>query len=182
MENVAKALLLAGAVLIGVLLLYNFTSAMNTTGQFTESYTDKIQKDQTAQFNSDFTKYVATNMNMYEVVTLLNKVLYINEGINFDKSNLNYITVKLKFTSGSGTAYNSNEDFIAEYWDGTSFDYDEYQKAIFGLLSEYYDDTISWEGATSIDKPTRTDIPVFRISIDRYIDGKVAEITFTEGK
>ena len=64
MENVAKALLLAGAVLIGVLLLYNFTSAMNTTGQFTDSYTDKIQKDQTAQFNSDFTKYVATNMPM----------------------------------------------------------------------------------------------------------------------
>lgn len=180
MENVAKALLLAGAVLIGVLLLYNFTSAMNTTGQFTDSYTDKIQKDQTAQFNSDFTKYVATNMNMYEVVTLINKVLYINEGINFDTSNLNYITVKLRFDTGSGTSYNSNEDFIAEFWNGTTFDYDEYQETIFGLLSEYYDDTISWDGATSIDKPTRKDIPIFKISIDRFVDGKVAEVTFSE--
>ena len=180
MENVYKALLIAGAVMIGVFLLYNFTQSMDKTSQFTLSYTDKMEKDKIAQYNSDFTQYTGMKMNMYEVASLMNKVLYINETTNFDSSTYNYITVTLEnidFKKGNSVKSDSN-DFIAEFLNSGDFDYDAYNDAVFGMLADYYDNTIDWRNQHVLT-PKREKIPAFYLSITNYEDGMVSDITFT---
>ena len=58
MENASKALLMAGGVLLGILILslgvYLFTSFGGTSSRIH----DNIEENQIAQFNSQFTKYV----------------------------------------------------------------------------------------------------------------------------
>lgn len=180
MENIAKALLMAGAVMIGVFLLYNFTQSMDTTSQFTVSYSDKMERDRVAQYNSDFTQYTGMKINMYEVASLLNKVLYINETTNFDTTTYNYITVTLEnidFKKENSTKSDSN-DFIAEFVTDGQFDYDSYNEAVFGMLADYYDNTIDWRNQPVLN-PKREKIPAFYLVITNYEEGLVSDITFT---
>lgn len=178
MENIAKALLIAAAVLIGVFLLANYNRTMRETSEFTESYMSKLTEKDIAEYNSDFVKYTGIDMNMYEVVTLINKSLAIDESCNFEKNSLDYITIKLNFKTSPGTTYNY-ADFIGHFYQSGKFNYDDYNEARFKLLKAYYDDSISWEG-TTVDQPKNVAPTLFRISKIEYKDKRVSGLTFDE--
>ena len=102
MENASKALLMAGGVLLGILILslgvYLFTSFGGTSSQIH----DNIEANQIAQFNSQFTKYVGNeNVTIHDVVTMANLATENNKYYEFPKmgnmptGNDNYITVLL---------------------------------------------------------------------------------------
>lgn len=110
MENASNALLMAGAVLIGVLILsagvYLFTQFSSTSHQISEQLT----ASQISQFNSQFTKYEGReDITAHDVVSICNlakqnnKQYYEDSGSNSDPYPY-YIEVSLK---KAGT-YNSN--------------------------------------------------------------------------
>ncbi len=173
MENVAKALLLAGAVLIGVLLLGNYTNSMKKTSTYTEQYMEKVDNSEIRKYNSDFTKNVGNELNMYEVVSLINKALYIDEDCGFDKKNENYIKVTLKFKNTS----DNHDDIISDFFSNTSQDYNGYHDEIYRYLEKYYDNSIKLESGVWKKEEYQT----FNITIDSYhTDGKIHEVTFTQ--
>lgn len=173
MENSAKALLLAGAVLIGVLLLGNYTNSMRKTSTYTEQYMEKVDDLEIRNYNSDFTKNVGNDLNMYEVVSLINKALYIDESCGFDTNNENYIIVRLKFKNSS----DNHDDIIEDFFTTTSTDYNGYHTEIYSYLEKYYDNSIKLESGVWKKEKYST----FRISIDSYhTDGKIHRVTFTQ--
>lgn len=193
MENISKALIIAGAVVIGVFLLYNLNDAMKKTSIFTQSYMSKLEKDRLSQYNADFNKYTGSKITIYDVATVINKALEINENCYFDETSVDYITVNLNFSDGDGKTYNGtnflkNTKFYSA--SNRTINYKEYNKVIFSFLEEYYDDTINWEGqkieepvdweGTKIKKVEDADIPAFYMTIDSYTGGQVSEITFTQ--
>ena len=102
MENASKALLMAGGVLLGILILslavYLFT---NFDGASSRIH-DNIEQNQTAQFNSQFTKYVGNeNVTIHDVVTMANLATENNKYYEMPKRGSiasgsdNYITVLL---------------------------------------------------------------------------------------
>ena len=62
MENVYKALLMAGAVMIGVFLLYNFTRSMDTTTEFTLSFDKPDNRD---KFIAGILNHIILNMQEF---------------------------------------------------------------------------------------------------------------------
>ncbi len=115
MENASNALLMAGAVLIGVLILsagvYLFTQFSSTSHQISEQLT----ASQISQFNSQFTKYDGReDITAHTIVSICNlakqnnEQYYENSGSNSDPY---YIQVILKY---AGEYNNNNFEKVQE--------------------------------------------------------------------
>lgn len=98
MENASKALLMAGGVLIGLLIIslgvYLFTNFGGTAGQIQAN----IDENQLAQFNSQFTSYVGRdNVTIHDVVSMAKLATQNNQSYQLPfqtaNGNNNYITV-----------------------------------------------------------------------------------------
>lgn len=113
MENASNALLMAAAVLIGVLIIsagvYIFTEFSNTSSQISK----QIYDNQIAQFNSQFIKYESykdehgtwkNTCTAHDIVTVCNlakqnnREYYGNE-VDTSKSEPYYINVKVNGTN-----------------------------------------------------------------------------------
>lgn len=96
MENASKALLIAGEVLIGVIVLSIFAYTFQRVGSFVETYQERTEHRKTIEFNTQYTKY-ATGSGKYiyaeDVVTLTEQVLNWNNTtvIDSEKIELNII-------------------------------------------------------------------------------------------
>ncbi len=109
MENASKALLMAGGVLLGILILslgvYLFTSFGGTSSRIH----DNIEENQIAQFNSQFTKYVGNeNVTIHDVVTMANLATENNKYYEFPKM---------------GNMPTGNDNYIAVLLDGARIEY-----------------------------------------------------------
>ena len=135
MENASNALLMAGAVLIGVLILsagvYLFTQFSGTSHQISEQLT----ASQISQFNSQFTKYEGrADILAHTIVSICNLAKQSNEqyyegsGSNSDPY---YIQVIL---NNAGVNYNrhnlekENEVFYQDFMKGNDIKYDTASK------------------------------------------------------
>lgn len=72
MENASKALLMAGGILIGVLLLALLVTLFASGKQLTASYEATKKSEAIQQFNVNFTKYLGKDLTIHEVVTICN--------------------------------------------------------------------------------------------------------------
>lgn len=72
MENASKALLMAGGVLIGVLILALMVTLFISSQDITKSYEETKQSEAVQQFNVNFTKYIGQNLTIHQVVTICN--------------------------------------------------------------------------------------------------------------
>lgn len=102
MENASKALLMAGGVLLGILILSLAVYLFSNFGGASSRIHDNIEENQTAQFNSQFTKYVGNeNVTIHDVVTMANLATENNKYYEMPKRGSiasgsdNYITVLL---------------------------------------------------------------------------------------
>ena len=102
MENASKALLMAGGVLLGILILSLAVYLFSNFGGASSRIHDNIEDNQTAQFNSQFTKYVGNeNVTIHDVVTMANLATENNKYYEMPKRGSiasgsdNYITVLL---------------------------------------------------------------------------------------
>lgn len=131
MENASNALLMAGAVLIGVLILsagvYLFTQFSSTSHQISEQLT----ASQISQFNSQFTKYDGReDITAHTIVSICNLAKQNNEqyyGSSGRNSDPYYIQVIL---NNAGVDYNrnnlekENEDFYQGFMKSNDIKYD----------------------------------------------------------
>lgn len=102
MENASKALLMAGGVLLGILILSLAVYLFSNFGGASSRIHDNIEENQTAQFNSQFTKYMGNeNVTIHDVVTMANLATENNRYYEMPKRGSiasgsdNYITVLL---------------------------------------------------------------------------------------
>lgn len=71
MENASKALIIAGAILIAILLISVGILVMNSTGSVTDEVGKTADTMALQTFNSQFTTYEGTNMTASQVKSLM---------------------------------------------------------------------------------------------------------------
>lgn len=85
MENASKALILAGEVLIGVLILGLIATVIATFGRFSSNMNAKIGQNKVLNFNNHFTKYDGRiNITAQEIAGLLNFAKESNDSYELD--------------------------------------------------------------------------------------------------
>ena len=108
MENASNALLIAGAVLIGVMILsvgvYLISSFQNSSSQIN----NQIEQNKIEAFNKEFTKYMGLeNIRAHQIVSVANLARQNNKR-NYDEVLIKgdspyYITVIVQTKSGAAT-------------------------------------------------------------------------------
>jgi len=74
MENASKALIIAGAILISILIIGIGMAVINATTSVTDSTGAAMDKQQLETFNSEYTSYVGDNQRGSLVKTLVDKI------------------------------------------------------------------------------------------------------------
>ncbi len=103
MENASKALIMAGSILIGVLIMSLMVYLFNTMGQYAAQAEERRAQTQVDMFNAEFTKYtgqitytdengndVTTDVTctMHDVITIANFARQTNESYGlYDEQN-----------------------------------------------------------------------------------------------
>ncbi len=116
MENASKALLIAGEVLIGLIVLSIFAFAFQKAYEFAETIQDRATQQKIVAFNTQYTKY-ATGTSRYiyseDVVTLIEQVINWNNTTAIDSEK-----IELRVEDETGheiySTYNRTE-FLDEY-------------------------------------------------------------------
>lgn len=72
MENASKALLMAGGILLGILILSLMVTLFVGAGNLSKSYEEGKKADAIQKFNSNFTKYLGKDITTHEAVTISN--------------------------------------------------------------------------------------------------------------
>ncbi len=99
MENASNALLIAGAVLIGIMVLGVGVYLVNAFGASSRQINSQIEEAKIAAFNYQFTKYEGIDkIKAHDIVTVCNLAKENNKnryGYDLETSSPFYITVKV---------------------------------------------------------------------------------------
>ena len=72
MENASKALIMAGSVLIGVLILTLMVTLFLNARTVSNEYEQNKKSEAIQQFNVNFIKYLGQDLTIHQVVTICN--------------------------------------------------------------------------------------------------------------
>ncbi len=103
MENASKALIMAGTMLIGILLVALMVYFFSSAAGVRSSYSQSVNETRMAEFNTDFTKYAVTKneyidsngktyVTIHDIVTLANNADEFNKEL--DEEDFDYITIE----------------------------------------------------------------------------------------
>jgi len=105
MENISKALIMAGAILIGILILSFLVYVFAQYNNFTSSQSRKEENRQIAEFNQQFEQYKKDRgWRASDMATVINSARNNNERYDLtsaDRANRYYVEVKV--TAGLNT-------------------------------------------------------------------------------
>ena len=112
MENASKALLIAGAILIAILLIGIGMMIFGNIGGFTESATQQTDTMQIQMFNRQFEQYAGSNVSGSNVKVLIsninaNNATYLDDPsrqIVVDTATANQVVTCTPATATKGTA------------------------------------------------------------------------------
>lgn len=117
MENASKALLIAGGMLLAMLLVSLFIYAWGLFSEY-QSSNDKLKNiENVAKFNEQFTNYDRQDVQGYELISLVNKVVDYNERKTSDTKYGNDeqyppITLTIKITNVDKFQYDNKERLL----------------------------------------------------------------------
>lgn len=84
MENASKALLMAGGVLLAIMVISLGVLLFTSFGGTSSQIHDNIEKNQTNQFNSQFTSYIGKdNVTIHDVVSMAKLATQNNQNYEF---------------------------------------------------------------------------------------------------
>lgn len=96
MDNVTKALIIAGGMLIALMVASLFVYLFTSYGNYAEEMYNRINQRQQTEANNEYTKYEGSNENtIYDVVTVINKAKDNNTSLNLSQGQRGYITVRI---------------------------------------------------------------------------------------
>lgn len=87
MENVSKALLIAGSIVLGLILLSTLLYMLRVGGSVNKAYDETQLSYQTQAFNYQFEIYQRDDNTIMDMVTLLNLAYSVNSDNNYDLNN-----------------------------------------------------------------------------------------------
>ena len=107
MENASKALIMAGEILIGIMIVSIAVYLFNMMGEYSRNTNKTIEDSQIAQFNSQFLKYYGSitdnngntepiKCTIHDIVSLANLANKNNEEYELNETDDLYITIKIK--------------------------------------------------------------------------------------
>jgi len=149
LENASKALIIAGGILIAILLISLFLYAWNIFSEYQNSKNSLEAIQNTSKFNEEFTQYDRNDVQGYELLSLINKVVDYNERKSLDTINGNdnlyaYITLTINMGDESKRK---------------KFAFDDKNQLITKNVYE----------ETDLTKVTGTSRPSFKKSIEDYV-------------
>lgn len=97
MENASRALLIAGGILLGILILALMITLFESSRSLTESYDNTKQEEKIQQFNANFTKYIGQILDVHKAVTISNFAK--ENGVAVDPDNINSDSIKNNYDS-----------------------------------------------------------------------------------
>lgn len=97
MENASKALLMAGGVLIGIMVISFMVLVLRKAGKMSAQYDNQIANNELTKFNGQFEIYDKNDNNFFDVITVANLAYDINKKNGYDKQNS--VTVEVKAES-----------------------------------------------------------------------------------
>ena len=148
MENASKALLIAGAILIAIILIAMGVRVINSTQGTTEATQSTMQSTEVTMFNNKFLGYMGANKSKAQAVALLNAVI-ANNSVN-TAHQLGVKIQNVSYRQAGGT----------QSIDGTT-----------GLVVTNINSL-----KTCINMLSVTTINVFRIEAQKYEEGYLTEI------
>lgn len=126
MENASKALLMAGGVLIGLLVIGALVLMVNQLGSYQKQNVGTEQEKQIAQFNQEFTRFTEQRIDGTDIISLVNKVIDYNTrsgGVN----SLNYdikitLTINIKGFAGryGNKIFGNTESYVIDPSNGSN--------------------------------------------------------------
>ena len=73
MENASRALLMAGGILLGILILSLMVTLFASSSSLSKTYDESKQSEAIQRFNANFTQYLGEDrLTIHEVVTICN--------------------------------------------------------------------------------------------------------------
>lgn len=78
MENASKALLIAGSVLLGIIVLSLFMIMVNSLTDYQQSQITNQREAEVIAFNNQFTGYMRDDVSGTDMLSLINKVVFYN--------------------------------------------------------------------------------------------------------
>ncbi len=99
MENASKALLMAGGVLIGIMVISFMVLVLRKAGKMSAQYDNQIANNELTKFNGQFEIYDKNDNNFFDVITVANLAYDINKKNGYDKQN----SVTVEVNDGSET-------------------------------------------------------------------------------
>ena len=101
MENAAKALLIAGGILIAIILIALFLNMYNKMASFQNTQEEKKEAEQLLAFNSEYEMYDKKILYGADIITLINKAVENNKEKNAVLNETNYINIKVQLVNSS---------------------------------------------------------------------------------
>lgn len=95
MENASKALIIAGGVLIGVLILSMFVYVFRSAAKTNQSYDEKMAQEQLEAYNAGFEVYNRDNNTIMDLLTVINLAYDTNVSCDYDPQNSVEILIKI---------------------------------------------------------------------------------------
>ncbi len=159
MENASKALIMAGGVLIGVLLLTLIVYLFTTFGATSAQINSQNVAKQIAQFNSKFTSYEnKEGLTMYDIVTVAGYAKENNEYYDCDNN-----------------SYNKNNYYIYVYIGNSNNESNGIQKKDSEELQKLITDE------QNLITENNGALPIYKCRIkDYHTNGRVKTIIFTK--
>lgn len=114
MENTAKALIIAGGVLIAILLASLFTYLARTMADSTEPFYSMMDDNEIAEFNQRFLKYEdREDLTVQDVATIINLVKHYSNDLHEIKFEYKDIAgTKHTYTNSSTTGYKNGIEYL----------------------------------------------------------------------
>ena len=118
MENASKALIIAGAILISILLISVAVLIMNSTGGMQDEVDHEMDAMAVRTFNDKFTTYEGSGRTASQIKTLISKVKSSNATNEVESGDDRYITLAGNATDTTKLSTNKKYTVTIEYGNG----------------------------------------------------------------
>lgn len=176
MQNISKALIMVGSVILGVILLSTLIRVLKMGGDVNKRYDETQQTYQTEAFNYQYEVYQRDDNTIMDIVTLFNLAYTTNSENDYNLNNSIIITVKIgnktyqipkDLSNNSETFHNNNAGVLKR---NQISDSSGNVMSIYDLLEKSIGD-LGISGFTSEDKLNKIHIGEYIYYSDRTVDG-----------
>ncbi len=139
MENASKALLMAGGMILAILILSLLIYGWNLFSEYQSSNDKLADIENTSQFNQHFTNYDRDDVQGYELISLVNRVVDYNERRTTDSqrgNNTNSIPIEITIKINQAEVF-AFEELPKLIKNTTYTDNDETSKIRNGAISSF---------------------------------------------